>query len=195
VLGSWLDHRLDPLVYKLVPKKSGRAPDPNLLSFLGCFFNLVAGIVFALGYLTWSGLLLLAGGGCDMLDGAIARQESRVTPLGGFLDSVLDRYSDQFAFLGILIFFAGNQQIVWVIVTAIAIIGTTITPYVRARAEIIIDNCQTGILERPERLLILALGALTGFLPDAVLVIAVFSNITAFQRIVYTFKKINRRTL
>jgi len=151
--------------------------------------NLASGIVFALGHIFWGGILLLLGGFFDMLDGAVARQESRVTPFGGFLDSVLDRYADQFALFGILIYFVQQQALPWIIMTVLAIIGTTVTPYARARAENIIDECHVGILERPERVIVLAAGALFGFLPYAILIIMVLANITVFQRIYHTYKK------
>jgi len=189
MLSSWLNHRLDPLIYKISPKKSKRAIHPNLLTVLGCLVNLGAGVVFAFGFILWGGLLLIIGGFFDMMDGAVARQESRVTPFGGFLDSVLDRFADQFALIGILVYFARSQQVLWVILTAVAIIGTTVTPYARARAENIIDQCRVGIMERPERILILAIGAISGYIAYAVLVIMVLSNVTVFQRIYHTYKK------
>ncbi len=189
MLSSWLNHRLDPIVYKLTPKKSNRTIHPNILTILGCLANLASGVVFAFGHLFWGGILLLLGGFFDMLDGAVARQESRVTPFGGFLDSVLDRYADQFVLFGILIYFAQLQQVRWVIFTAIAIIGTTVTPYARARAENIIDSCRVGILERPERVIVLAAGALFGYVTYAILIVMVLSNVTVFQRIYHTYKK------
>jgi phosphatidylglycerophosphate synthase len=188
MLGSWLDHRLDPIIYKLSPKKSNRALHPNLLTVLGCLINLAAGGLFGFGYMVWGGIFLLIGGFFDMMDGAVARQEDRATPFGGFLDSVLDRYADQFALFGILIYFTRLQAIPWVIMTAIAIIGTTTTPYTRARAETIIDACQVGILERPERVIVLAAGALSGYLTYAVLIIMVLTNVTVLQRIYHTYR-------
>ena len=188
MLGSWLNHRLDPIIYKLSPKKSNHALHPNLLTILGCLINLAAGGLFGFGFMVWGGILLLIGGFFDMMDGAVARQEARVTPFGGFLDSVLDRYADQFALFGILIYFARLQAIPWVVMTAITIIGTTITPYARARAETIIDACRVGILERPERVIILAAGALSGYLPYAILIIMILSNVTVLQRIYHTYR-------
>ncbi len=193
MLSSWLNHRLDPIVYKLSPKRSNRAIHPNILTILGCVTNLASGIVFGFGHLLLGGILLLLGGFFDMLDGAVARQESRVTPFGGFLDSVLDRYADQFVLFGILIYFSRLGELSWVIVTAVAVIGTTVTPYARARAENIIDECRVGILERPERVIVLATGALFGFLPYAILIIMVLSNVTVIQRIYHTYKRSVRR--
>ncbi len=189
MLSSWLNHRLDPIVYKLSPKRSNRAIHPNILTLLGCVTNLVAGIVFGYGFALWGGIVLLLGGFFDMLDGAVARQESRATPFGGFLDSVLDRYADQFVLFGILVHFARGGALAWVVVTAIAIIGTTVTPYARARAENIIDTCRVGILERPERVIVLAAGALFGFLSYAVLTVAILAHITVFQRIYHTYRR------
>ncbi len=189
MLSSWLNHRLDPIIYKLSPKKSNHALHPNLLTIMGCLINLAAGVIFSLGFILWGGILLLVGGFFDMMDGAVARQESRVTPFGGFLDSVLDRYADQFVLFGVLVYFARQQAIPWVIMTGIAIIGSTITPYARARAENIIDDCRVGILERPERVIVLATGALSGYLPYAILVIMVLANITVLQRIYHTYRE------
>ncbi len=189
MLASWLNHRLDPIIYKLTPKRSHHAIHPDLLTILGCLVNLAAGIGFSFGFILWGGILLLVGGFFDMMDGAVARQESRSTPFGGFLDSVLDRYADQFVLFGILIYFSRQNAILWVVVTAIAIMGITITPYARARAENIIETCQVGILERAERVIILSAGALLGYLIYAILVIMVLSNVTVLQRIYHTFRK------
>ena len=189
MLGSWLNHRLDPIVYKLSPKRSNRAIHPDILTILGCLTNLAAGVVFGFGSIFWGGVLVLIGGFFDMLDGAVARQESRVTPFGGFLDSVLDRYADQFVLFGILIYFVRVNAFPWVVMTAVAVIGTTITPYARARAENIIESCRVGILERPERVIILAAVARFGFLYIAILVIMIFSNITVLQRIYHTYRE------
>lgn len=189
MLSSWLNHRLDPVVYKLSPKKSKRAIHPNILTILGFLANLVAGIAFVFGLFMWGGILVLIGGFFDMMDGAVARQESRSTPFGGFLDSMLDRYADQFALFGILIFFAQSRDILWTMFTAIAIIGTTATPYARARAENIIEQCRVGIMERPERIIILGAGAISGYITYTVLAIMVLSNITVLQRILHTYKK------
>ncbi len=189
MLSSWLNHRLDPIVYKLSPKKSSRAIHPNILTVLGCLTNLAAGIVFGFGWVFWGGILVLIGGFFDMLDGAVARQESRVTPFGGFLDSVLDRYADQFVLFGVLVYFVKGNALPWVIMTAIAIIGTTATPYARARAENVIASCRVGVLERPERVIILAAGALFGYLNIAILVIMVFTHLTVAQRISHTYRE------
>ena len=189
MISNWLNHRLDPVIYKLTPKRSSRALHPNLLTILGCLINLAAGIVFAFGGILWGGILVLLGGFFDMMDGAVARQESRTSPFGGFLDSVLDRYADQFVLFGVLVYFTRAQALPWVVITALAIVGATVTPYTRARAENIIDTCRVGILERPERVILLAAGALFGYLAYAVLIIMLLSHITVFQRIYYTYKK------
>ncbi|AKB31114.1 CDP-diacylglycerol--glycerol-3-phosphate 3-phosphatidyltransferase [Methanosarcina siciliae HI350] len=152
---------------------------------------MAAGIAFALGKPFEGGLLILFSGVFDILDGGVARAKGRITPFGGVLDSVCDRYSDGMMFLGIMtgaiygrlsfVPFLGMEGWLW---AGFALIGSFLVSYTRARAES--AGCRklsVGIAERTERMLILALGALSGFLGWALVLIAIFSHITIVQRV------------
>jgi len=125
----------------------------------------------------------------DLMDGSIARNTNNVTVFGGFLDSVLDRYSDLLIMIGVLIYFLMRGDTFYSIVTVFASIGIAIIPYAKARAEASSIQCNTGMLERPERLIILFIGLLFHLLPYAVLVLAVLTHVTVVQRILYVKKK------
>jgi len=164
---------------------------PNTLTLMGFAVSVAAGVAFALGKSVEGGLMILFSGVFDALDGGVARAKGRITPFGGVLDSVCDRYSDGLMFLGIM---AGaiNGRLSFTPVLGIdgwlwagfALIGSFLVSYTRARAES--AGCRKlsiGIAERTERMLILALGALSGFLGWALVLIAIFSHITIIQRV------------
>lgn len=152
---------------------------------------MAAGSVFVLGKPFEGGLLILLSGVFDVLDGGVARAKGRITPFGGVLDSVCDRYSDGLMFLGIMAGAINGKLTVLPIMgiegwlwSGYALIGSFLVSYTRARAES--AGCRklsVGIAERTERMLILAFGALTGFLGWALVLIAVFSHITMIQRV------------
>ncbi|WP_148704778.1 CDP-alcohol phosphatidyltransferase family protein [Methanosarcina siciliae] len=161
------------------------------MTLLGFAVSVAAGIAFALGKPFEGGLLILFSGVFDILDGGVARAKGRITPFGGVLDSVCDRYSDGMMFLGIMtgaiygrlsfVPFLGMEGWLW---AGFALIGSFLVSYTRARAES--AGCRklsVGIAERTERMLILALGALSGFLGWALVLIAIFSHITIVQRV------------
>lgn len=164
---------------------------PNTLTLMGFVVSVAAGAAFALGKPFEGGLLILFSGVFDALDGGVARAKGIITPFGGVLDSVCDRYSDGLMFLGIMtgaIYgrlsfapFLGMEGWLW---AGFALIGSFLVSYTRARAES--AGCRklsVGIAERTERMVILALGALSGFLGWALVLIAVFSHITMVQRV------------
>lgn len=152
---------------------------------------MAAGAAFAVGKPFEGGLLILFSGVFDVLDGGVARAKGRITPFGGVLDSVCDRYSDGLMFLGIMAGVING----WLILPPImgidgwlwagfALIGSFLVSYTRARAESAgCKKLSVGIAERTERMLILAFGALSGFLDWALVLIAVLSHITMIQRV------------
>ncbi|MFI5383879.1 MAG: CDP-alcohol phosphatidyltransferase family protein [Methanosarcina thermophila] len=164
---------------------------PNTLTLLGFAVSLAAGAAFTLGKPFAGGLLILFRGIFDVLDGGVARAKDRITPFGGVLDSVCDRYSDGIVFLGIIAGAVNGRLVlppilqieVW-LWAGYALIGSFLVSYTRARAES--AGCRklsVGIAERTERMIILALGGLSGFLGWALVLIAVFSHITIIQRV------------
>jgi len=165
---------------------------PNVLTFIGLLINIWAAFLFAAGKFRWAGVVLIGAGLFDMVDGRVARETNRVTRFGGFFDSVLDRYSDLAVLVGLLVFYASINRFFYVVLTAIVMTGTVLVSYTRARAENTISKCKIGFLERPERIVLIILGALFNRMPQVLWVTAVLSNITVIQRIFYTWQETKR---
>src|ERR1700753_4025342 len=124
---------------------------PNVLTFLGLVINIVAAVLLAAGRFRAAGFVIIGAGLFDMVDGRVARETNRVTRFGGFFDSVLDRYSDLALLMGLLVYYASINRFFYIVLTSLAMIGTVLTSYARARAENTITKCKVGFLERPER--------------------------------------------
>jgi phosphatidylglycerophosphate synthase len=187
LIGSRIGHSLDPFlmgVYRAL--FVGQRVTPNTLTICGLCVS-VAAACFAASdnRLFIAGLILLLSAFFDLLDGAVARKTNMVTRFGGFLDSVLDRYSDLLVMLGLSIHFLRASDPLFSMTTFFAAIGVAIIPYARARAEAASMECRNGILERPERMLLLVIGFLfDGYtLKTVVLTLAVLTHVTVFQRI------------
>lgn len=153
-----------------------------------------AGVAFACGYLALGGGLILLAGFFDMFDGVYARVNDKVSLFGGFVDSTVDRYSESAYLTGLIYYYASNQNKDMALLTVLVLIGSVIVSYVKARAESLIDDCKVGIMERPERMILLAVGCLVGgwFLVAALTVFAVLVHVTAIQRIVYVGRRVKR---
>jgi CDP-diacylglycerol---glycerol-3-phosphate 3-phosphatidyltransferase len=169
-----------------------RRINPNVLTAIGLFINLVAAYLFAFGYFRWAGLTIVIAAIFDLTDGPVARLSKRVTPFGGFLDSVLDRYSDLLLLTGLLVYYSRGSRFWYVVLVAVAMIGAIMTSYARARAENVIPSCKVGFLERPERIVLLIIGALFNRVAAVLWVIVVFSNLTVLHRIIHTYRETRR---
>lgn len=137
---------------------------PNILTTVGVMINVGCCILFATGNFFWAGIVLIVANIFDMLDGNVARLTGTVTRFGGFLDSSLDRLSDMVAFLGIMIFYAGNsphRSLLYVTLAGIAWIGSVLVSYSAARSEALGVRSNVGFLQRPERIVLLIIGALS----------------------------------
>jgi phosphatidylglycerophosphate synthase len=137
----------------------------------------------------YAGLVIIGSGFFDLVDGRVARALNRVSLFGGFFDSVVDRYSDASLFFGLLVFYARGNRFFYVVLTALVMISAIMVSYARARAESIIGTCRVGFLERPERLVLIIIGALFNVMAPALWVIAVLSTITVIHRITYTWNR------
>jgi len=166
--------------------------NPNALTVFGFLLNLVAAYLFAYGYFRWAGGTIILAGLFDMLDGRVARLSNRVTPFGGFFDSVLDRYSDLCLMIGLLVFYGRINRFWYVTLVAFVMIGSVMVSYARARAENLIPSCRVGFLERPERTVLLIIGAMFDRMAPVLWVIAVLSATTVIHRMVYTWQEIRR---
>jgi CDP-diacylglycerol--glycerol-3-phosphate 3-phosphatidyltransferase len=128
----------------------------------------------------------------DLVDGPIARHSGKVTRFGGFLDSVIDRYSDLVLLMGMLVYYATISQFGYIVLTAAAMTGCVMVSYSRARAENEIPKCKVGFLERPERIVLIIIGALANRMAPVLWVIAVLANWTVIQRVIFTWTETER---
>ena len=161
---------------------------PNHLTVLGLGVSLLAASAFGTGRTRGAGALLIVAGLCDFFDGSLARASGQVSAFGAFLDSVIDRYSDLVVLLGIVVLFAQMPHARGAVVAMAGLIGSMMVSYTKARAESIGIRCTVGMMERPERMICLIAGALLDLLEPALWVLAILSNLTAVQRIAFTWR-------
>lgn len=162
---------------------------PTQLTLGGLVLNLLAGWVYSAGLFFLGGLVLLLGGLGDLLDGPLARLTGKSSRFGAFLDSTLDRYSDFFVFGGIAFYFATEESWGGCLVALGILLGAFVTSYTKARAESLLPSCTVGLMERAERVLLLALGSLIPpLLPWVLGILLVGTHATALQRIWFARK-------
>ena len=160
--------------------------NPNFLTFIGFIITLLAAVYLAQGMFLHAGVVIIFSSIFDILDGKVARVTNSETKFGAFFDSVLDRYSDMALFLGLIIHYSRFQQMTYVVLAGIVMMGAVMTSYTRARAESLIPSCKVGFLERPERLVLLIIGTLFNKMAPVLWVMAVMSNLTVAHRIFQT---------
>ncbi len=174
---------------------------PDVLTITGLILNGVACAFFAFsggrdyrepGLLQAGGLVTLVAAVFDMLDGRVARLRGRSTKFGAYLDSTMDRYSDMVLYMGFMILYARVDRTPQMVLVWVAAFGSFMTSYARARAESLIPQCTVGFLERPERIVLIIVGALTNHMVAVLWIIAILSNVTALQRVVYTYVGLKR---
>jgi CDP-diacylglycerol--glycerol-3-phosphate 3-phosphatidyltransferase len=174
---------------------------PDVLTITGLALNGVACACFAFAggkdysdprMLRVGGLVAFVASIFDMLDGRVARLRGRETKFGAYLDSTMDRYSDMVLHLGLTILYARMGQTLPMVLVWAAAFGGFMTSYARARAESLIPRCTVGFMERPERIVLLIVGALINRMAAVLWIVAVLSNITAIQRVVYTYVELKR---
>jgi CDP-diacylglycerol--glycerol-3-phosphate 3-phosphatidyltransferase len=173
----------------IVDALAARGFHPNFLTFLGLVVNCAAGVCFAYGYFRTAGAIVFFAGAFDMIDGAVARKMGKVTKFGAFFDSVIDRYSDMALLIGIAYYYASVHELRYVVLAALVIVGSIMVSYTRARAENLIPSCKVGFWERPERIVLLIIGALFGRVKMVLWILAVVTQLTVFHRIYFTWKE------
>jgi CDP-diacylglycerol---glycerol-3-phosphate 3-phosphatidyltransferase len=166
--------------------------NPNVLTFLGLVVNIWAAFLFAAGKFRWGAVVVIFAGLFDMVDGRVARETNQVTRFGGFFDSVLDRYSDLAVLAGMLVYYASIDRFFYVVLTAIAMMGTALVSYARARAENMIPRCKVGFMERPERVVLVIIGGLFNRMAQVLWVIALLANVSVISRMIYTWQETRR---
>jgi CDP-diacylglycerol--glycerol-3-phosphate 3-phosphatidyltransferase len=165
---------------------------PNVLTFLGLVINVVAAVLLASGRFRAAGFVIIGAGLFDMVDGRVARATNQVTRFGGFFDSVLDRYSDLGLLMGLLVYYGNINRPFYVVLTALVMTGSVMVSYTRSRAENAIPTCKVGFMERPERVVLLIIGALFDRMAPVLWVIAVLANITVVHRMIFTWQETRR---
>ncbi len=211
---------LQQLIYRIInPVVHGMIKigiTPNFITTTGFILNVVAAAVLVyagiyaqaneLVYLGWAGGIILFAGLFDMMDGRVARVGNMSSTFGALYDSVLDRYSELVTLFGLCYFLQMEGYFFYSIIAFVALIGSLMVSYVRARAEGLDIECKVGVMQRPERVVLTSLGALfcgifrniTAFDPILILVvplaiIAIFANITAFVRVRHCWKVMNHK--
>jgi CDP-diacylglycerol--glycerol-3-phosphate 3-phosphatidyltransferase len=168
---------------------------PTVFTVTGLAISAGAGVVFAAGMLRLGGALILLAGFFDMFDGVYARVNEKATPFGAFVDSTVDRYSECAYLTGLIYYYASLQNKDMALLTVLVLIGSVIVSYTKARAESLIESCKVGITERPERMILLAVGCLISgwFVFGSLMLLAVLVHVTALQRIVYTGRELRKK--
>src|SRR4029078_3622685 len=189
---------IDAIVYGLARSRI----NPNALTFIGLLMNIGCGVLYGYGMFFKAGLLMILANIFDMFDGQVARLRGRVTRFGAFFDSVIDRYSDIIVYVGIMVFYARDTEkhsTLLVALTGLALVGSVMVSYSRARAESLDIACKVGFLERPERVVLLIIGSLTEVgaanmflrkMPQVLWVLAILSHWTVVHRIYHTWREL-----
>src|ERR1700684_2939715 len=179
---SWPIDRLAALV-------AATGIPPNVITWSALVFNLWAAVFFAAGRFAAAGGLMLLAALCDLLDGPVARRQNRVSLFGAFLDSIFDRYADLVLFLGLLVYYSHVNRFGYAMLAGAAMAGSVMVSYAKARAESLVPSAEVGFWERPERLVLMILGALTNRMVFVLWILAIGPNITVIHRIVRTWQQ------
>lgn len=164
---------------------------PNAVTYTGFALTAAIAVLLAVGQFRIGGVLLIGASLLDLVDGSLARATAQSSRFGAFLDSTLDRYSEAITFLALTIYYSSASDSRWEIVLVfLTVVGSLMVSYTRARAEAIQVECKEGWLQRPERIFLLIIGLLTGWMLPVLLLMAVFTNFTAAQRIYQVYRRI-----
>lgn len=180
VVRAWGETRVvRPVVHTL----AALGVSPNALTLAGLLLTAPTAYLASTGQWRWAGVAFLLAGGMDLLDGALARSTGKATPFGAFLDSLVDRVQEAGVLLGILVFYTQRGQETGSILVFLALVGSFLVSYARARAEGLgVASPTLGVMTRPERVAILSAGLLTGWLIPALGVVAGLGLLTALHR-------------
>jgi CDP-diacylglycerol--glycerol-3-phosphate 3-phosphatidyltransferase len=205
LFGASIGRGAQRIIAAMVRGLARRSINPNVLTVIGVSINVLSGVLFGLGRFRSAGVVLIVANLFDMLDGQVARRTGRVTRFGGFLDSSLDRLSDMAAFVGLIVFYARETEFhstLNVFLAGAAMVGSVLVSYASARAESLIPKCDVGFLRRPERVVLLIIGALSTVpgsqslfanrMPAVLWILAVGSYWTFAYRMYHTWSELRR---
>ncbi|RKX60022.1 MAG: CDP-alcohol phosphatidyltransferase family protein [Thermodesulfobacteriota bacterium] len=182
-----------PLILPIVKFLARLNVHPNIISILGLLGFVISSYFIAIGKFFTAGLFIAIFGPLDAIDGALARFSNKVTSFGGFLDSTLDRYAEIFIFLASIYYFLNQGSKSGVILSFLAITGSLMVSYTRARAEGAGFECKIGLLTRFERILLLIISLFLNIYFFFLIFISIFSHFTALQRIFYIYSQYKKR--
>jgi len=163
--------------------------NPDVLSSIGLAIDIGAAYLIATGHFFLGGVLVLIAGLFDLLDGALARFTKQTTKFGAILDSTFDRVSEAAIFCGLLISFMSRGATLEIVLIFVALVGSFLVSYTRARAEGLCLECKVGLFTRAERVIVLAIGLLINQIFIALWVLVVFVYITVAQRLLYLWRQ------
>lgn len=166
---------------------------PNTVTLFGLVGTAAGAVLIAFGEMTWAGLVLLIMGPVDALDGTLARLRNEASAYGAFVDSVTDRYAELLIFCGFLIYYIQNADAGGIILSYLAAAGSVLVSYIKARADASRLDANVGLLTRVERYIVLIPGLVFNQPMAALVIIAVFANFTALQRILRVRREAHRR--
>jgi len=206
MLGAGIGRGAMRIINAMVRSLASAGVHPNILTTIGVLINVGCGVLFGFGEFFWAGIVLIIANLFDMLDGNVARLTGNVTKFGSFLDSSLDRLSDMVCFLGIIVFYAGNSpqhSLINVFLAGTGMIGSVMVSYTTARSESLGVKANVGFLQRPERIVLLIIGALstnwesTNFfanrMPQVLWVLAIGSMWTFIHRMIFIWKEFKKK--
>jgi CDP-diacylglycerol--glycerol-3-phosphate 3-phosphatidyltransferase len=162
---------------------------PNVLTFSGLVGNMIGAYFLSQGNFLWGGIIILVMGPIDALDGATARAKGVISPWGAFVDSTSDRWSESVIMLGLLVHYATTNAAQSTVLVLLALVGSLMVSYTRARAEALGFKANVGVMTRLERYLVLAPALLFNHPEIALWIIAPLANITAVQRFLHVRKQ------
>ena len=166
---------------------------PNEITIAGTVLNMAAAALVIADHLIYAGIVFLAAGCFDMLDGALARLAQKVTTFGAFLDSTLDRVSEGVILAAIAYLLAVQGRSVEVALVVLALLGSVLVSYTRARAESLGVECKVGLMSRPERVILVALGLFFNVLPYVIYIMLALTVFTVVQRVVHTYRQLSKQ--
>ncbi len=212
---DWLQQFIYKLINPVIRGMIRMGITPNFITTTGLVLNIAAACLFIyagwkrldeLTYVGWAGGILLFAGLFDMMDGRLARMSNQVSTFGALYDSVLDRYSELITLFGIAYYLILQNYPIGSMIACLALIGSLMVSYVRARAEGLGLICKVGLMQRPERVVLTALGAIgcgvfahcTRFDPMWILIIplaliALLANMTAIYRILHCYRLLKEK--
>ncbi|KGI22121.1 CDP-alcohol phosphatidyltransferase family protein [Hoylesella timonensis] len=208
---DYLQERIYKIINPIIHGMIKIGITPNMVTTIGFLGNVLATAMFILaseqanpqtGYamIGWGGAILIFSGLFDMMDGRLARLGNMSTAFGAFWDSTLDRYSELFSLFGLTLYLL-NTVGTWAgVISFLALVGSIMVSYVRARAEGLDIECKVGLMQRPERVVVTSVVAIltgifnsNGWLIGGMILIAVLANITAFWRVAHCYKQLKNQ--